>query len=120
MELHKRRQTITEPECRYLIQQVALACAYLHRAQVIHRDLKLGNIFLNDAMKVKIGDFGLATKLDYDGERKLYASVLAYCSIKLFIMIIPNLCHLITSVNVWRNRLYSDGHLTLLCLIHFI
>jgi len=73
LELHKRRRTITEPECRYFIQQVALACAYLHRAQVIHRDLKLANLFLNDAMEIKVGDFGLATKLDYDGERKLYA-----------------------------------------------
>jgi len=25
-------------------------------------------------MEIKIGDFGLATRLDYDGERKLYAS----------------------------------------------
>jgi len=37
---------------------------------VIHRDLKLGNLFLNDKMEVKIGDFGLATKLEFDGERK--------------------------------------------------
>ena len=27
------------------------------------RDLKLGNVFLNDSMEVKIGDFGLATKV---------------------------------------------------------
>jgi len=77
LELHKRRHTITEPECRYFIHQVALACAYLHRAQVIHRDLKLGNLLLNDAMEIKIGDFGLATRLDYDGERKLYAFLCA-------------------------------------------
>ena len=37
---------------------------------MIHRDLKLGNLFLNDKMEVKIGDFGLATKLEFDGERK--------------------------------------------------
>jgi len=43
---------------------------YLHNQQIIHRDLKLGNLFLNDDMQVKIGDFGLATKLDYAGERK--------------------------------------------------
>jgi len=78
LELHKRRRTITEPECRYFIHQVAHACAYLHRAQIIHRDLKLANLFLNDAMEIKVGDFGLATRLDYHGERKLYASLCAY------------------------------------------
>lgn len=37
---------------------------------MIHRDLKLGNLFLNDKMELKLGDFGLATKLDFDGEKK--------------------------------------------------
>ena len=43
---------------------------YLHSHRVIHRDLKLGNLMLNDKMEVKICDFGLATKLEFDGERK--------------------------------------------------
>ena len=42
----------------------------MHSHRVIHRDLKLGNLFLNDKMEVKIGDFGLATQLEFDGERK--------------------------------------------------
>ena len=46
------------------------ALQYLHSHRVIHRDLKLGNLFLNDKMEIKVGDFGLATKLDFDGERK--------------------------------------------------
>ncbi|XP_025088006.1 serine/threonine-protein kinase PLK1-like [Pomacea canaliculata] len=70
MELHKRRKAVTEPEARYFVRQVILACQYLHNNKVIHRDLKLGNLFINDDMDVKIGDFGLATRLDYDGERK--------------------------------------------------
>ena len=43
---------------------------YLHKNQVIHRDLKLGNMFLNNNLEIKIGDFGLATKLEFPGERK--------------------------------------------------
>jgi len=38
--------------------------------QVIHRDLKLGNLFLNDDLEVKVGDFGLATRVEVEGERK--------------------------------------------------
>jgi len=70
MELHKRRRHITEPEARYFIKQILEACVYLHSARIIHRDLKLGNLFLNDELEIKIGDFGLATQLGYDGERK--------------------------------------------------
>ena len=46
------------------------ALKYMHAHKVIHRDLKLGNLFLNDKMQIKIGDFGLATKLEFDGDRK--------------------------------------------------
>lgn len=70
MEMHKRRKAITEPETRYFMRQIVLACQYLHDNKIIHRDLKLGNLFLNDDMELKIGDFGLATRVDFEGERK--------------------------------------------------
>lgn len=70
MELHKRRKTITEYECRYFIHQIINGVKYLHDSRIIHRDLKLGNLFLNDMMQVKIGDFGLATRIEYEGQRK--------------------------------------------------
>lgn len=70
MELHKRRKTVTEYECRYYIHQIVSGVKYLHDNHIIHRDLKLGNLFLNDELHVKIGDFGLATRIEYEGERK--------------------------------------------------
>lgn len=70
MELHKRRKALTEPEVRYLLTQTLLAVKHLHNEKVIHRDLKLGNLFLNDNLEVKLGDFGLATRVGIDGERK--------------------------------------------------
>merc|ERR1719403_13417 len=70
MELHKRRKAITEPETRYFMNHILRGVLFLHENKIIHRDLKLGNVFLNDNMECKIGDFGLATRVDYDGERK--------------------------------------------------
>ncbi|XP_054724562.1 serine/threonine-protein kinase PLK1-like [Uloborus diversus] len=70
MEMHKRRKTFTVPEARYFMRQILLACKYMHDNQVIHRDLKLGNLFLNDNMELKVGDFGLATRISFEGERK--------------------------------------------------
>jgi polo-like kinase 1 len=43
---------------------------FLHSNRIIHRDMKLGNLFLNEKMEIKIGDFGLATKLEFEGEKK--------------------------------------------------
>jgi polo-like kinase 1 len=52
------------------MNQILDALKYLHTHRIIHRDLKLGNLFLNDKMEIKLGDFGLAAKLDFEGERK--------------------------------------------------
>jgi len=70
MELHKRRKALTEPETRYFLRHVLLGVKYLHDRNIIHRDLKLGNLFISDDMDLKIGDFGLATRVDFAGERK--------------------------------------------------
>ena len=69
-ELLKRRKKLTELEVQCYSIQIIKALKYLHNHRVIHRDLKLGNLFLTDKMELKVGDFGLATKLDFEGERK--------------------------------------------------
>ena len=69
-ELLKRRKRLTELEVQCYVAQIISALKYLHSNRVIHRDLKLGNLFLSEKMEIKIGDFGLATKLEFDGEKK--------------------------------------------------
>ena len=69
-ELLKRRKRLTEIEVQCYMVQLIKALKYLHSHRVIHRDLKLGNLFLTDKMELKVGDFGLATKLDFEGEKK--------------------------------------------------
>jgi serine/threonine protein kinase len=69
-ELMKRRKKVTECEARYYIAQIVNGLKYLHDHLIIHRDLKLGNLFLDSQMRVKIGDFGLATKLSTREEKR--------------------------------------------------
>ena len=69
-ELIKRRKRLTEPEVRYYIIQLVSSLQYLHENLVIHRDLKLGNLFLDSHMRIKVGDFGLATRLTDASERR--------------------------------------------------
>ncbi|KAF8245888.1 Pkinase-domain-containing protein [Wilcoxina mikolae CBS 423.85] len=70
MDMLRRRKRFTEPETRYFILQLMGALKYMHGKNVIHRDLKLGNIFLDEHMNIKIGDFGLAALLVDENERK--------------------------------------------------
>jgi len=44
----------------------------MHSNSVIHRDLKLGNLMLDDNMDLRVGDFGLAALVKFPGERKKY------------------------------------------------
>ena len=59
----KRRGCLSLPEVRRFTVQLCGAIKYMHTRNVIHRDLKLGNVFLDHNMDVKIGDFGLAAVL---------------------------------------------------------
>lgn len=71
-DLVKRRGRLQEIEAKYFLLQIIDGVEYLHtQKKVIHRDLKLGNLFLSEHMEIKIGDFGLACSLNYDDERKL-------------------------------------------------
>lgn len=70
MELMRTRRRLSELEARYYMLQCLEAVRYLHANNIIHRDLKLGNLFLARDMGIKVGDFGLAAKLMHANERK--------------------------------------------------
>ncbi|GKY93285.1 hypothetical protein MPSEU_000296000 [Mayamaea pseudoterrestris] len=70
-EMIKRRKRLTEPEAAFFTAQILKAVRYMHNMNVIHRDLKLGNLFLDKNVHIKVGDLGLACRLeDRDEKRK--------------------------------------------------
>jgi len=69
-ELLERRKRLTEIEARCYIIQLISGLKYLHKQHIIHRDLKLRNLFLTERMEVKIGDFGLAAQLQHPGDKR--------------------------------------------------
>ena len=69
-ELLRRRKRLTELEVQCYMLQIISSLVYIHSRNVIHRDLKIGNLFISEKMEIKLGDFGLASKLDYDGQKR--------------------------------------------------
>lgn len=69
-DLIKRRKRLSEIEVQCYLLQILKGLKYIHNHKIIHRDLKPGNLFLNQKIQLKIGDFGLASKLEYDGQKR--------------------------------------------------
>jgi len=54
----------SEPIARYYFKQLIDAIEFLHTNNVVHRDLKLENLLLDDNYDLKIADFGLSTTVE--------------------------------------------------------
>ena len=70
-DMLKKRKYLTLPEIRRFVIQICGAVKYLHHRHIVHRDLKTGNLFLDENMNVKVGDFGLAALLVTEKEMEV-------------------------------------------------
>ncbi|KAF7694242.1 NUAK family SNF1-like kinase 1 [Silurus meridionalis] len=54
------RRKLSERETRHFFRQIVSAVHHCHKKGVVHRDLKLENVLLDDNYNIKIADFGLS------------------------------------------------------------
>ncbi|MCJ1476874.1 hypothetical protein MMC13_005543 [Lambiella insularis] len=57
-------------ECWRLFRQILEGLAHVHSHGIIHRDLKPDNVFIDNSINVRLGDFGLARPGDYQASGK--------------------------------------------------
>lgn len=53
-----------EQEAKGLFGQLCLAVAYVHGKGIVHRDLKLENVLLDERCRVKLSDFGFTREYE--------------------------------------------------------
>ncbi|KAJ2978616.1 hypothetical protein NQ176_g3717 [Zarea fungicola] len=61
-------QPLTDAHFQSFIYQILCGLKYIHSANVLHRDLKPGNLLVNADCELKICDFGLARGFSVDPE----------------------------------------------------
>ncbi|XP_029001310.1 serine/threonine-protein kinase 33 isoform X2 [Betta splendens] len=68
-QLLRQKKYFTEDETRHIIRSLAEAVVYLHKKDIVHRDLKLENILVKNSedddgrINIKVTDFGLSEQM---------------------------------------------------------
>ena len=65
IDKHKKDNTLFEPNILYsIVLNLCLGIKEIHNKNIIHRNLKPENIFINKDNKIKIGNFGFSKQLN--------------------------------------------------------
>lgn len=72
------RTRLSEREAQKFIRQTLKALSYCHHAGIVHRDLKLENLLLDEDSSIKIADFGFSNMYFEDQLMSTFAGTVAY------------------------------------------
>lgn len=71
---------LSEEETRVIFGQLCLAVHYLHEKGIVHRDLKLENVLLDEKCRVKLGDFGFTREYESNVFMETFCGTTGYAS----------------------------------------
>jgi serine/threonine protein kinase len=77
-KIFKMKKRLPEDVVRFYAMQIIMAIGYLHSKGIMHRDLKLENILVDEDGYLKIIDYGLAKTLQESSVTKTFCGTPEY------------------------------------------
>lgn len=59
----RHRRKVPEDVAKYLFRQIIIGIGYIHSKNIVHRDIKLENILIDNEGIIKIADFGVSAEV---------------------------------------------------------
>ena len=72
--VRKLKRALDETTAIAYVRQILFGVGYLHKHEILHRDLKADNILMGSEGQLKLADFGTSKKLDIGDSRKSFLS----------------------------------------------
>ena len=77
--LVSKKKRLSEAEARLYLAEILVAIEELHKNGIIHRDIKLENILLDETRtRVKLIDFGFSTCIPHEKKVKIFCGTPSY------------------------------------------
>ena len=61
---------VREDEIRFIVAELVLALAHMHKMEIVYRDLKPANVLIDDNGHMRVVDMGMASHLDPETKKR--------------------------------------------------
>ncbi len=80
-----QKKRLSEREARHIFKQIVTGVHHCHKNNVVHRDIKVENILLDNNGRVKLADFGFSTFFKHGELMDTWCGSPQYCAPELYL-----------------------------------